>query len=255
VAVLPRPLLKIASTKFEEIHENGVVQLPEDTDVDGVLRLIDHLKIVMNARGKLIRMSNNMDTYESMSVCAAGKLLGAEKYVAHVLGKVEAYFHNVQLPTYGGLDAALIYSDKYPRFLHLAVQKLAKLVREDKIEDVADFEEYLVQQPVLADSIKTANTKHANWVRGRELAARREQQAKKIAERDEAFRKQQATRQAGRDAADTAFWAQRKKEDTEDRVSIKRNLAGPVVKRKLTPRERSYWVRTYGIGTRLPRGA
>jgi hypothetical protein len=127
VATLPRPLLKVVSTNFDDIHDNDVVRLPQDTDKDGVVRLVDHLKIVMNARGKPVRMPNNLDTYESMTLCLAAKSLGAEKYVPHVLRKVEAYFRDIQLPTYGDLDAALIFMDEFPDLLNAAVQKLAKL--------------------------------------------------------------------------------------------------------------------------------
>jgi hypothetical protein len=97
---------------------------------------------------------------------------------------------------------------------------------------------------VLADAIKTANFKHANWLHSKE-----------VAERQAVHRKQQADRKAAKDADDKAIWAQRKKEDAEDRASINKKLAGPIAGRKFTLRERSYWTRTYGPGTRLLRGA
>jgi hypothetical protein len=142
-----------------------VVKLPEGTHENGVVRLIDHLKVVMNSRRKPICMPNIMNTYESLSVCAAAKLLDTEKHADYILRKVEAYFRIVELPTYDDLDAALIFMDDYPGFFKIVVQKMEKLTREDKIEDIADFNEYLAQQTVLADAIKVANTKHANWVR------------------------------------------------------------------------------------------
>jgi hypothetical protein len=43
VATLLKPLLKVASSKFEEIYENKVVELPTSTDIDGVVRLIDYV--------------------------------------------------------------------------------------------------------------------------------------------------------------------------------------------------------------------
>jgi hypothetical protein len=177
-------------------------------------------------------------------VCVAAKVLVAEKYVDHIFRKLDRYFHNVDLPTYGDLDAALSFMDNQSHFLNVAVQKLAKLTHENKIEDVADWNEYLTQQPVLANAIEVANTKHANWLSDRELVLRREEESKKI-----------TARKAEKRATDDAFWARRKREDAEDRASIKKKLAGPVSGRKFTPRERKYYVRTYGPGTRFPRGA
>jgi hypothetical protein len=90
VATLPKPLLKVASSKFEEIYENEVVELPNGTDIDGVVHLIDYLEVVMNTLHKPSRMRNNLTTFESLSACTAAHVLGMDKYVTHVFKSATA---------------------------------------------------------------------------------------------------------------------------------------------------------------------
>jgi hypothetical protein len=118
-------------------------------------------------------------------------------------------------------------------------QKLARLLREDKIGDLNDFNNYQRDHPALADVINRANVQHENRLNAEEMRIRREVEAKKDAERDEARKSQRDAHIAEKASRNAAYWAKRKTEDAADEESIRAKLAGPITKRKSTPRERS----------------
>lgn len=253
VCLIPKPLLKVASISFETIFQDGKVTLPEGTELQGVTRLIDHMKNMAIARGKPHWLRNDLNIHDSLSICAAAKLLGMETYTDHVFKKTHSYFHTVEVPAYGDLEALAAFPDQFPRFYHIVVQKLAKLAREDLIEDPEDFEEYLVQNSDLRNAIVEANKKNTNWLHAEEARAQREKAAELEEKRTAIQVAQMSAKQSKLNAQDKAQWAKRKEQDAALSKSIKEKMAGPVDKRKFTPQERSFWGRNYG--TRLPKGA
>jgi hypothetical protein len=198
-------------------------------------------------------MRSNLPTSQSLSVCTAANFLGIDKYVTHLYKKCDSYFHNVEFPTYEKLDAIITFMNDYPRFCHLVTQKTAKLLREDMIEDLNDFNNYQHQHPALAHAITKANIQHQNRIHAGEMCVYREEEAQKNAEWDEARKAHRDAHIAAKAARDAAHRAKRKTEDATDEESIIAKLAGPIAKRKFTPRERSYWNPTRGI--RPPKGA
>ncbi|KAF2030622.1 hypothetical protein EK21DRAFT_65144 [Setomelanomma holmii] len=217
IAEIRKPLLKPTSTKVADIYKEGAVILPEDTEKEGVKHLLGYMSYVAGTTKKPAKMRTALSTFDALSVCAAAKLMGVEKYTDNVYKAVDAYLHKYT-PEYEDIDAILAFRTSHARFYNIVVDHLATLVWQETIPDPEEFQEYLRKNAILAKSIDGVNS---------------------------AYKKQQAQKE--KDERDTANWAAKNAKKARLEDSIRKKMQGPLEKRqKFDAEEKYYWINTYG---------
>jgi hypothetical protein len=240
VAQIRKPLLKITSTTIDEIHKNSVIKLPKNTEKGGVIRLVEYLTYVVRTTKKPAPMRKAIPTFDALSVCAAAKLLGMEKYVEHVYKAMDYHLHQ-HTPTYEDIDAVLAFKEQHARLYKLVVNDLAILVWEEKIPDPEQFDKYLRQNPMLQIAIDAANDAYAKKLRMDEEREEQRIRQKKYEQRNTALAKEQEQR-------DKARWAAKNAKRALMEKSCREKSQGPVEKRKkFDADERSYWIQSRGV--------
>ncbi|KAF2628268.1 hypothetical protein BU25DRAFT_458109 [Macroventuria anomochaeta] len=142
----------------------------------------------------------NMET--ARGICHATGVLGMDKYVSHIVRKVDGILHG--LPSYQELDAVVIRHVRYPRFYKIAVQNFAY------------------------KTINEANVKHdEDWVVAQAKQDQRAQQEDRV-------------------AREKQFWETKKANSTKMRKSTEAKLRASGNARKLTPEERTWYVKNQG---------
>ncbi|KAF1842940.1 uncharacterized protein K460DRAFT_288836 [Cucurbitaria berberidis CBS 394.84] len=215
---ISRPLFRATSEIAAVILRNGDVKLPDDTDIGGVIQIVNHLEAVIKFKHKPNQLSKNMTMLESLSICAAANLLGMSRYVDHIYKRCEALLRK-GLPTYENLDAIIAFSKHHERLFSIVVNDLAVHVRDDTIPDVEEFNAYLMLNPILDATIKEVNEKYATNL----------------------------LRQAEREERRIPFWDEKKAKAATLEISCQKKALETIPKdRKFTSEERMHWLRTKG---------
>ncbi|KAH6331910.1 hypothetical protein HBI37_181340 [Parastagonospora nodorum] len=157
-----KPLLKVTSTKFDNLYQNGGVKLPAGTDKRVLDRLMGYLGYVCGTSKKPQPMSTNMLMFNMLSICTAGSLLGMDKYTSHVYEKSEAILR-IDPPLYEHINAIISVHEEHARLHRIVVQNLAFRVREATIPDPEDFQKYLLDHSELAVAIDATNDTRYRW--------------------------------------------------------------------------------------------
>tara|TARA_R110002003_G_scaffold1005_2_gene21952 strand:+ start:2668 stop:3615 length:948 start_codon:yes stop_codon:yes gene_type:complete len=233
VAEITKPMLKVTSSKIEDLYKGGQVELPKDTEKDGVVRLLEYLQYVARTTKKPVIMNRGMTTFEALSVCAAAALLGMDKYVNHIYKMCE-YKLRADPPTYEDIDAITAFAKSHARLFKIVVNYLATLVWDDEIPDPEVFKAYLAENPTLDKAIIQANNAYT---------------AKLRMEKDRAHQKEVEQNQAAlakeKEQQEKARWAEKNAKRARLEKSCREKLQGPLEKRqKFTPEERSHWITT-----------
>ncbi|KAH4194467.1 hypothetical protein HBI95_198210 [Parastagonospora nodorum] len=151
-AHIHKPLLKVTSTKFDNLYQNGAFKLPAGTDERVLDRLIGYLGYVCGTSKKPQPMSTNMLMFDVLSISTAGSLLGMDKYTSHVYKKSEA-IPRIDPPLYEHINAIISVHEEHARLHRIVVQNLAFRVRGATTPDPEDFQKYLLDHSELAVAI------------------------------------------------------------------------------------------------------
>jgi hypothetical protein len=272
ILVLPLPLLQKTSANYLAIHQNGMIQLPADVEQNGVLRLADYLAYITSTNRKPIQMSTKLSTFDALSVCAAAKALGMDRYTSNIYKLCEAVLRN-DIPSYDDLDAILFFATQHERLYKKVVGNLAIRCREHKIPDPGSFMIYLDVRPTLnydiwvhnsywAEKTKQRAERQEKHARHKEGQPRRQPQdgvrveersvwQKEKDERSAAWQKEKDDRDNAwrkeKEERDTMYWAEKNKKRAELEKACVEKAKGPMDKRtRLSAEERAHWLSTRG---------
>ncbi|EAT80959.2 hypothetical protein SNOG_11915 [Parastagonospora nodorum SN15] len=170
-AHIHKPLLKVTSTKFDNLYQNGAFKLPAGTDERVLDRLIGYLGYVCGTSKKPQPMSTNMLMFDVLSISTAGSLLGMDKYTSHVYKKSEA-IPRIDPPLYEHINAIISVHEEHARLHRIVVQNLAFRVRGATTPDPEDFQKYLLDHSELAVAIDATNDPMRNIVVRKEICQR-----------------------------------------------------------------------------------
>jgi len=230
-----KPLLKVVSTKFDAVYQDGAVKLPADTDEVGLDRLIGYLDYVCGTSKKPQPMSTNMPLFDMLSVCAVASSLGMDKYVDHVYKKSEAILR-IDPPLYEHIDAITFFRPEHTRLYNIVVQNLAIRVRDATISDAEDFDKYLSNHLDLAEAIEATNDAFT----AKQLKVAEAKGRKAFRGKAQVVRKEVQQRQ-------TSLWADKNARRQVLVQSCAQKSSGPVEKRKkFTADERAHWISVHG---------
>ncbi|KAH4044833.1 hypothetical protein HBI73_167080 [Parastagonospora nodorum] len=226
-----KPLLKVTSTKFDNLYQNGGVKLPAGTDKRVLDRLMGYLGYVCGTSKKPQPMSTNMLMFNMLSICTAGSLLGMDKYTSHVYEKSEAILR-IDPPLYEHINAIISVHEEHARLHRIVVQNLAFRVREATIPDPEDFQKYLLDHSELAVAIDATNDAFA--AKQRKIADAKHRKASR--DKVQVVRKEICQR-------NIALWADKNAKLQALAQSCAGKSCGPVEKRKnFSADERAHWI-------------
>lgn len=127
--------------------------LPKDTDKVGVDLLFDYFKYAVSTSERIpSKMRVPRDTFQALCVCAAGWVLGMDKYTFHIYKVCKGTLRR-DPPRWDDLDAIIAMRHHHQRLFNIVVQGLAAHVRDYTVEDSAEFQIYLLCNPALAVAI------------------------------------------------------------------------------------------------------
>ncbi|KAL1797870.1 hypothetical protein ACET3X_004476 [Alternaria dauci] len=210
ITTISKPLLRATSSTVEEIFKDGAIELPADTDKNGVTRMVKYLEAIIKVTGKPSPFTRALDTATTLGVCDAAHALGMDKYTVHLYKKCEA------------------------------------LLRKDP-PAYEDFASYLAQNPVLDTAIKTAVQKHSNYLRWMQKGAERNARAQENQARRDAYLQQKAERATKKRADEKTFFAAKAAKEAALGESIQKKIrASEPKERKFTAEENVHYWRMYG---------
>ncbi|KAH7082166.1 hypothetical protein FB567DRAFT_530713 [Paraphoma chrysanthemicola] len=240
VAEIRKPMLNVTSVKAQELCKAGKIELPTDTDKDGVNHLLHYFSCVANTKRKPTFMNNHLPTYQALSVCAAAALLGMDKYTDHVYKMCEAKLR-ADPAEYEDIDAILAFEKHHARLFKVVVNDLATHVWNDTLPDKEDFAAYLAENPVLETAIKAANDAYAE----KDYLMETREERRMLREEYQARRKEREQRFEDRKAEYKARWAAINTKNAALEKSCREKSSGAVEKRKqFDANERRHWIST-----------
>lgn len=248
---VPEPLLKVTSIRAGDFVKKGMITLPNDAptleaDPRSVGIFVDYMKSLTQVKHPAplwLRLDDD-DIETHLGVCQAANILGMDKYVAHLVRKVDTIFHG--LPSYEDLDYLVIHKAWYSRVYGIAVRTFAQMVREDGIPDPEDFEKYLFRREEFAQDIEDANIKHFNWIEMQAMHELREQQRLQDKEYAQAKAAELEKMTKKRNARQKQFWAVRNTQDAKLRKATEQKTRASGSARKFTCEERIWYIKTNG---------
>lgn len=248
---VPEPLLKVTSIRAGDFVKKGKITLPNDAptleaDPRSVGIFVDYMKSLTQVKHPAplwLRLDDD-DIETHLGVCQAANILGMDKYVAHLVRKVDTIFHG--LPSYEDLDYLVIHKAWYSRVYGIAVRTFAQMVREDGIPDPEDFEKYLFRREEFAQDIEDANIKHFNWIEMQAMHELREQQRLQDKEYAQAKAAELEKMTKKRNARQKQFWAVKNTQDAKLRKATEQKTRASGSARKFTCEERIWYIKTNG---------
>lgn len=241
---IAEPLLKVTSVYATDFVKNGAISLPNETSLGSIdSRCVGILLNYMASLTKVNKVpmlqlrDNGADMLSLLGVCQAAKALGMDKYVDHIIRRVDAIFHD--LPSYEDLDTLIANKDSYPRVYAIAVRNFARKTRQGEIPDQKDFDEYLKTRSDFAHDIEETLIKHDNWVEAQAKYEQRKQHRVKVEEQAKIKAIGHKKQEKERLAHEKQFWDAKKANDTKMRKSTEAKLRASGNARKFTPEERT----------------
>jgi hypothetical protein len=116
VATVSKYLLRATSETVAKILEDGKVQLSADTNINGVVQLLNWLEAITWGPMKPLNRGMSMET--SLNVCAAGELLGMHKYIDDLYKPCEAELRN-NPPAYEDLNGIVAVRPRRTAYIRL----------------------------------------------------------------------------------------------------------------------------------------
>ncbi|KAG9191212.1 hypothetical protein G6011_09300 [Alternaria panax] len=245
ITKISKPLLRETSATFGEIFKDGAIKLPEDTDKNDVVRVVNYLEAIVKVTTKPLHFTRVLKMAESLGVCAAARAFGMDKYTVHLYKKCEALLRQ-DPPAYEDIDAIIAFKTAHERLFKIVVNSLVKHVWEGTIPDPKDFAAYLAQNPTLDTTIKTAVQKHKYYFRKAEKLTERSAQAEEEQARREAYLKEKAERATKKRDDEKAPFAAKAAKDAALNQSIqKKTRVSEPKKRRFTAQENAYYRRMH----------
>lgn len=269
IGTIPLAMLSATATRLPELLYAGAINLPAETDYNGVLTLVQHLiSVCRSKKDKPFRLRNDMSVHQSLAVCQASYRLGMTKYTSHVFKKMEAYISNTLLP-YEEISAVCRFGASHPRLYNRMVNCLTVMVREESIPDPEVFAQYCLARPELNSCIVATmawyTQKQEHTQRRREAAAwhkhQQERREQERVQREQARLRwiQEQTnlneQAAERKKRDAERWAEEKKHVAHESAMCQACLAKTRAAGKdrvMIAEEKKWYVKAYG--KQPPRG-
>ncbi|KAF3044887.1 hypothetical protein E8E11_008731 [Didymella keratinophila] len=228
IGTIPLAMLSATATRLPELLYANAINLPADTDYNGVLTLVQHLINVCRSKNdKLARLRSDMPVYQSLAVCQAAYRLSMTKYTCHIFRKMEAYISNTLL-SYEEIDAVCRFRASHPRLYNRMVNCLTVMVREESIPDPEMFAQHCLAHPELNGSIVATMAwyiqQQEQAQRKREAAAWHKQQQDRC-EQERVQREQARLRWVQEQARLQEQAAERKKRDAQRQSEEKKRAA------------------------------
>jgi hypothetical protein len=269
IGTIPLGLLSATATRLPELLYAGAINLPADTDFNGVIALVQHLiNVCRSKRPKAARLRNDMAVYQSLAVCQAAYRLGMTKYTCHIFRRMEAYISNTLL-SYDEIDAVCRFGASHPRLYNRMVDYLTVMVREETIPDPEMFTQYCFARPQLNSSIVATMawyTQQQEQAQRMRSAATWHKQQQEFREQEHIQREQARLRWVREQTHLQEQAAERKKRDIGRSVEEKKSISHEGAMRQaclakmraaekdrvMTAEEKKWYVKAYG--KQPPRG-
>ncbi|PSN68059.1 hypothetical protein BS50DRAFT_633695 [Corynespora cassiicola Philippines] len=252
----PLRLFEATSMMAEKLLVDGqFVYLPEEIEWQAFLDIFDWLEFVC-CRPKAPKLSAKLNMYSDLSLCAASRYAGVDRYTEPIFRWYWAYFSN-NIPTYEEISDALLciqHTNKDP-FFRLISKRLATLQHENQIPDPETFALYLASNPDLQAEVTKINQKQER--KGELEAARAELRAhaekRRIQAEEDRIRRLEAEKErearfAERKRRDKDKWEAQKQKDAALEKSVQEKLRsqGNGQNKKLTLEEARHFEKTRG---------